>query len=133
MHIGERIKRLREAKGFSQTELADKMLMDKSQYSKLEKEKADPSISTLEKVTSALGATLSELFSEDTRKDQGHLIELKDKISVHESQMVEVFQEKLKLAESLKSSDSINLISRLIDYALKHEGLISRLKGLLDK
>ena len=40
-------------------------LGDQSQYSKLEKDKTDPSVSTLAKVAKALGAQLSELFAND--------------------------------------------------------------------
>jgi transcriptional regulator with XRE-family HTH domain len=43
--------------------------MDQSQYSKLEKDKTDPSVSTLAKVAKALGTQLAELFADDLMKD----------------------------------------------------------------
>jgi transcriptional regulator with XRE-family HTH domain len=69
MEIGERIKKLREAKGLSQKEVAGIIKMDQSQYSKLEKDKTDPSVSTLAKVAKALGTQLSELFADDLLRD----------------------------------------------------------------
>ena len=69
MEIGERIKKIREARGLSQKEVANKIKMDQSQYSKLEKDKTDPSVSTLTKVAKALGVQLSELFASDLLKD----------------------------------------------------------------
>ena len=69
MEIGERIKKIREARGLSQKEIAAIIKMDQSQYSKLEKDKTDPSVSTLAKVANALGAQLSELFADDLMKD----------------------------------------------------------------
>ena len=69
MEIGERIKKLREARGLSQKEVASMIKMDQSQYSKLEKDKTDPSVSTLAKVAKALGAQLSELFAYDLLRD----------------------------------------------------------------
>ncbi|HJW29482.1 MAG TPA: helix-turn-helix transcriptional regulator [Saprospiraceae bacterium] len=69
MDIGERIRKIREARGLSQKEVANKIKMDQSQYSKLEKDKTDPSLSTLVKVAKALGIQLSELFASDALKD----------------------------------------------------------------
>jgi transcriptional regulator with XRE-family HTH domain len=69
MEIGERIKKIREARGLSQKEVASMIKMDQSQYSKLEKDKTDPSVSTLAKVAKALGSQLSELFADDLLRD----------------------------------------------------------------
>jgi transcriptional regulator with XRE-family HTH domain len=69
MEIGERIRKIREARGLSQKEVATIIKMDQSQYSKLEKDKTDPSVSTLVKVAKALGIELSELFAQDLMRD----------------------------------------------------------------
>jgi transcriptional regulator with XRE-family HTH domain len=63
MSIGENIKMVREAKKLSQKQVALSIDMDPSQYSKIEKGKTDPSVSTVEKISAALGVSLSELFS----------------------------------------------------------------------
>jgi transcriptional regulator with XRE-family HTH domain len=65
MEIGERIKKIREARGLSQKEVAGIIKMDQSQYSKIEKDKTDPALSTMLKVAKALGIQLSELFAQD--------------------------------------------------------------------
>lgn len=85
MEIGERIKKLREARGLSQKEVAALIKMDQSQYSKLEKDKTDPSVSTLAKVAKALGTQLSELFADDLFKDVNSL----DKTLVEKVQLIE--------------------------------------------
>ena len=70
MKIGEKVKKVREAKGLSQKQVALSINMDQSQYSKVEKGKTDPTCSTLEKISKALGMELSELFrSNDIFKD----------------------------------------------------------------
>lgn len=70
MQIGDRVRTVREAKGLTQKEVALAIGMDQSQYSKIEKNKTDPTTSTLHKVAKAIGIELSELFaSEDAFKD----------------------------------------------------------------
>lgn len=100
MEIGERIKKVREAKGLSQKEVASMIKMDQSQYSKLEKDKTDPSVSTLVKVAKALGAQLSELFADDL---------LRDVNSYDKSVM-----EKITLIESLDEDEKKSLF-KIID------------------
>lgn len=63
MKIGDNIKRSREAKGWSQKEVALSLQMDQSQYSKIENNKTDPHLSTIEKIAEALGVSIEELFS----------------------------------------------------------------------
>jgi len=65
MDIGSKLKKVREAKGLSQKQVALSIDMDPSQYSKIEKGKTDPSISTIDKITKALGVTLAEFFNAD--------------------------------------------------------------------
>jgi len=63
MKLGDKIKKAREAKGWSQKEVALSLQMDQSQYSKIENNKTDPHLSTIEKITEALGISIEELFS----------------------------------------------------------------------
>lgn len=65
MNIGAQIKTVREAKKMSQKHVALSIDMDPSQYSKIEKGKTDPSVSTLDRIAKALGVTLAELFQSD--------------------------------------------------------------------
>jgi transcriptional regulator with XRE-family HTH domain len=100
MEIGERIRKIREARGLSQKEVAGIIKMDQSQYSKLEKDRTDPSVSTLAKVAKALGSQLSDLFSNDL---------LRDADSYDKSVM-----EKLSLIDSLDEDEKKSLF-KIID------------------
>ncbi|WP_291109799.1 helix-turn-helix domain-containing protein [Flavobacterium sp. UBA6195] len=61
--VGLQIQRIRELKGLSQQDLAAKCNFEKSNMSRLEAGKVNPTISTLEKVASALEINIIELFN----------------------------------------------------------------------
>lgn len=61
--VGNKIQKLRESKGLSQQDLAAKCNFEKSNMSRLEAGRVNPTLSTLEKVAKALDVTLVELFS----------------------------------------------------------------------
>ncbi len=61
--VGKQIQKLRELKGISQQDLAAKCNFEKSNLSRLEAGRVNPTLSTLEKVAKALEVTLAELFS----------------------------------------------------------------------
>jgi transcriptional regulator with XRE-family HTH domain len=66
MPIGERLKELRKAKGFSQMELARQSGLSLSIITQLEQGlTADPKLSTLKGLAEALGCTLDELARDD--------------------------------------------------------------------
>ncbi len=90
MKIGDKIKKAREAKGWSQKEVALNIIMDQSQYSKIENNKTDPHLSTIEKIADALEISLEQLFTaEQTFKD----INSFDKSLVEKMQMVEQLED----------------------------------------
>lgn len=62
--IGDNIKRIREAKGVSQQELASKCNYEKSNMSRLEAGKTNPTIYTLSTVALALGIPLHDLLKQ---------------------------------------------------------------------
>lgn len=62
--LGKNIKNRREEIGLTQQELAEKVNVDRSMISKLEKNKTLPSISTLESLAQALKMSISELIEE---------------------------------------------------------------------
>ena len=66
MKLSAVIKKVREAKGLTQKEVAMSLKMDASQYSKIENGKTDPSFTIVEKIAKALGVTLAELFEADS-------------------------------------------------------------------
>lgn len=61
--IGKQIQKIRELKDISQQDLAAKCNFEKSNLSRLEAGRVNPTLSTLEKVAKALDVTLAELFT----------------------------------------------------------------------
>jgi transcriptional regulator with XRE-family HTH domain len=120
MSIGENLKTVREAKKLSQKQVALSIDMDPSQYSKIEKGKTDPSVSTVEKISTALGVSLSELFqSDEIFKD----INLVDK----------TIMEKIKLIEQLDDQEKaslFNIIDGLFAKKRLKDSLSSALSGV---
>lgn len=63
INVGKNIQKLRELKGISQQDLAAKCNFEKSNMSRLEAGRVNPTLSTLEKVANALEINLVELFN----------------------------------------------------------------------
>jgi transcriptional regulator with XRE-family HTH domain len=63
INVGKQIQKLRESRGLSQQDLAAKCNFEKSNMSRLETGRVNPTLSTLEKVAKALDVSLVELFS----------------------------------------------------------------------
>lgn len=59
--IGQRIRELRESKGISQQNLAAICNFEKANLSRIEAGRTNPTVSTLYKISQALGITISEL------------------------------------------------------------------------
>ena len=95
--------------------------MDSAQYSRIENDKTDPTFSTIEKISNALGIELSELFKADevfkevnsydkTLLEKLSLIEkLEDKERLAVYSILDALIAKKKLKDTL--SDAINLAS----------------------
>ena len=93
MNIGEKIKKIREAKGLSQKEVALTLSMNPSQYSKIENGKVDPQCSSIEKIANALGISLSDIFTEESNLDNINSI---DKSIIEKVQLIEQLDDKQK-------------------------------------
>ena len=65
MDLGKKIKQMRNQKGLTQEELADRCELTKGYISQLENNLNSPSIATLTDILSALGSDLSEFFREE--------------------------------------------------------------------
>ncbi len=68
MELGKKIKQMRNQKGLTQEELADRCELTKGYISQLENDLNSPSIATLTDILSALGSNLSEFFREETEE-----------------------------------------------------------------
>lgn len=67
MKIGNKIKDLRLAKGLKTKELADLIGVDQSTISKIETDKALPSLPTLESLCEVLDVSLQDIFTDPER------------------------------------------------------------------
>ena len=65
MDLGAKIKQMRNQKGLTQEELADRCELTKGYISQLENNLNSPSITTLTDILAALGSNLSEFFREE--------------------------------------------------------------------
>jgi transcriptional regulator with XRE-family HTH domain len=93
MHLGERIKNIRALKKLSQKEVALKLEMDQSQYSKIENGKTDPYFSTIEKIATALNVQLNDfLESDNIYKD----INSYDKDIIEKLQLIDLLEDNEK-------------------------------------
>ena len=68
MELGAKIKRLRNQKGLTQEELADRCELTKGYISQLENDLNSPSIATLTDILAVLGSNLSEFFKEEAEE-----------------------------------------------------------------
>ena len=65
MELGAKLREMRQRKGLTQEELADRCELTKGYISQLENELTSPSIATLIDLLNALGGNLSDFFRED--------------------------------------------------------------------
>ncbi len=65
MDLGKKIKQMRNQKGLTQKELADRCELTKGYISQLENDLNSPSITTLADILAALGSNLADFFQEE--------------------------------------------------------------------
>lgn len=119
MKVGQRIKKLRKLKGgLTQAQLAGKIPMDQSQYSRIEKDKTDPTLTTLFKVAQALDRELVDFF--EPTKPSNLKIENRRDI------------EKLEMLQKLEENDKF-MVFQIIDRLYSREKMKESLAKLLDE
>lgn len=113
LDIGSNIKRIREDRGLSQRDVITSIGMEAAQYNRIEKGKTNPSVTTIEKIATALGVKTYELFLEDVSSQNINsfdktLVEklfLIEKLAVEEQKtifsMLDAFISKQKLNDTL--------------------------------
>jgi transcriptional regulator with XRE-family HTH domain len=116
MNLGDTLKKVREAKGLSQKELAGLLDMPQPQYSRIESGKTDPSFTTISKIANALNISLSELFRAD---------EIFDDVNTYDKTLIEKLQNLDSLNEDEKKS-----IYTLIDSLITKKKLKDNLQSL---
>jgi len=60
--VGDKIKQMREERGLSQKEVALNVDIDRGQYSRIETNKVEPTLSTLEKIAKAFDVNVEDFF-----------------------------------------------------------------------
>ncbi|MCP4481274.1 MAG: helix-turn-helix domain-containing protein [bacterium] len=116
MDIGKNIKHFREIKKLSQKEVITAIDMGAAQYSRIENGKTEPSISTLDRISKALGVEITDLFSKDSLQDTGSF----DR----------TIMEKVKLIESLSSEEKKTIYS-ILDAFVRKQKLKDTLENVL--
>lgn len=95
MDLGDCIKKIREAKGLSQKQVAASCKMDTGNYSRIETGKTDPSFSSVQKIAKALGVQLGDLFKADEVLKE---INSLDKSTMEKMALIEQLDKKEKQA-----------------------------------
>ena len=65
MNLGKKIRQMRNQKGLTQEELADRCELTKGYISQLENDKTSPSLATLTQILEVLGTNLADFFNEE--------------------------------------------------------------------
>lgn len=63
-NYGERLKSLRQERGFTQEEIALRADMTPSYYGQIERGTANPTVSMLEKICAVMGISISDIFTD---------------------------------------------------------------------
>lgn len=117
MNFGDTLKKVREAKGLSQKELAGLLDMPQPQYSRIESGKTDPSFTTLERIVQALKISLSDFFQAN---------EIFSETNTHDKTLLE----KLRLLDSLDDAEKSSIYT-LIDALVSKKRLKDNLQNMI--
>jgi transcriptional regulator with XRE-family HTH domain len=89
--LGERLRLLRERKGWTQPDMADKLSVKYQQYSTWERGKADPSTDVLARMATALSCTSDYLLG---LVDEPHLRLEEDKLPPDERNLLRLYRQR---------------------------------------
>jgi transcriptional regulator with XRE-family HTH domain len=112
--IGDKIKKIRELRALSQKEVASLADIDRGQYSRIETNKVEPSLSTVKKIALALQVDVEDFF----KKESPVTVDSFDKTLV----------EKVKMIDELEIEQKSHIFA-IIDMAVSN----NRLKNTLTK
>lgn len=99
MHIGQRIKEVREAQTMSMNSLAKLCHVSQANLSRIESGQQQPAFDTLERIVAALGFTLGDFFlakKPDIDPDTKRLLNLIQILKPDQKQALTVFLEAMK-------------------------------------
>lgn len=116
MNLGKNIQRIRKMKGWSQTQLAEKVGCHASNVTRIETGKYTPGLETVAKIADILEVSIDHLIN-STAEDQEE-IRFKD----------HTFVEKIKLLETLEEHEQVAL-QTVIDAMLTKKRVLKMLQG----
>lgn len=90
--IGDIIKKMREERGLSQKEVATSVDIDRGQYSRIETNKVEPTLSTLEKLAKAFNVEVEDFF----KKEPPVTVDSFDKSLVEKVKIIDELEEEQK-------------------------------------
>jgi transcriptional regulator with XRE-family HTH domain len=114
--LGDKIKKMREERGLSQKEVATSVDIDRGQYSRIETNKVEPTLSTLEKIAQAFKIEVEDFF----KKDAPVTVDSFDKTVV----------EKVKIIDELEPEQKSHIYA-IIDMAVSNNRLKNTLTNAL--
>lgn len=117
MNVSDRIKAIRKTRGLSQQEVANKIGIDRAQYSRVETGKSEPTITSLTKIAQALEVSVTDFFSEDAAYD----------IDTYNKSLIE----RIKLIDQLDEEQKRSLFT-FVDLAIANKRLKDTLTGALN-
>lgn len=105
--IGETIHKLRNLRGLSQADVANKLKMNQSSYSNIETGKTDPTFGILERLATIFNTTVGDMTSFDEQKLLQNFYEAKDNAtSVNNGN---IYHDKILLEEVQKAHEKVIL------------------------
>ncbi|RKZ51008.1 MAG: XRE family transcriptional regulator [Candidatus Parabeggiatoa sp. nov. 3] len=110
MQVYEKIKVIRQLKGWSQEEIAHRLNMSVSGYGSIERGETDVNLSRLEKIAKVFEIDLSELFNLNEKNSfhvgDNHTVHVGDNQTLHNSSNINSFS-KYDLQQELEKSHLI--------------------------
>ena len=96
--LGQRIRRLRDAKGLTQSELAACAGLSPKHLGELERGRGNPSLKSLQSLADALGLSLGELFDmeQEGKTDDALRTEITKRLQTAEPQVLRIIHRALK-------------------------------------
>jgi len=85
MEIGDRLKEIRNSKGYSLRDLSELTGFSIGFLSNVERELTSPTISSLEKICTSLGVSLAEVILENREGSQGVVVRASDRMEIFRS------------------------------------------------
>lgn len=110
--IGERIRQLRQQKGFSQENMADQLNISTTAYGDIERGKTDVTLSRLHQIASVLGTGITAILG-ISRQDEGELLHLQTKIEVLKMEREELLRHNEQLRTQLEKQVAIELVRQI--------------------